>query len=123
MTQDTLHEISWFCLRSRPKHEHIATAHLRQMPGVEVFCPRLRFKRPTIRGARWFQEAMFPGYLFARFNFIERHKEVGYAMGVSGILRFGERYASISEETVLSLRSHTDDAHVAVIEPEMRPQS
>ena len=120
MTPDLIDQIGWYCLKSRPKHEHIATAHLRQMPGVEVFCPRLRFKRPTVRGARWFQEAMFPGYLFARFNFIERHKEVGYAMGVSGILRFGERYASISEETLLSLRSHTDDAHVAVIEPVVR---
>lgn len=120
MTQDILHEINWFCLRSRPKHEHIATAHLRQMPGVEVFCPRLRFKRPTIRGARWFQEAMFPGYLFARFNFVERHKEVGYAMGVSSILRFGENYAAISEEIIVSLRSHTDETHLAVIEPEIR---
>ena len=120
MNPEPYDQIGWYCLRSRPKHEHIATAHLRQMPGVEVFCPRLRFKRPTIRGARWFQEAMFPGYLFARFNFIERHKEVGYAMGVSGILRFGERYVSISEETILSLRSHTDDAHLAVIEPEIR---
>ena len=120
MTPDPFDQINWYCLKSRPKHEHIATAHLRQMPGVEVFCPRLRFQRPTIRGARWFQEAMFPGYLFARFNFIERHKEVGYAMGVSGILRFGERYAAISEEAVLSLRKHTDESHIAVIEPELR---
>ena len=120
MTPESIDQFGWYCLKTRPKHEHIATAHLRQMPGVEVFCPRLRFKRPTVRGARWFQEAMFPGYLFARFNFIERHKEVGYAMGVSSILRFGERFASISEEAVLSLRSYTDEAHVAVIEPEIR---
>ena len=120
MTPDPFDQTNWYCLKSRPKHEHIATAHLRQMPGVEVFCPRLRFKRPTIRGARWFQEAMFPGYLFARFNFTERHKEVGYAMGVSGILRFGERYAAIGEETIHLLRSHTDETHVAVIESEVR---
>ena len=120
MTPDPFDEISWYCLRSRPKHEHIATAHLRQMPGVEVFCPRLRFKRPTVRGARWFEEAMFPGYLFARFNFLQRHKEVGYAMGVNGILRFGERYAAISEEIVFNLRNRTNEMHVAVIESEVR---
>ncbi len=120
MTPDSPDEISWFCLRSRPKHEHIAAAHLRQMAGVEVFCPRLRFKRPTKRGAVWFEEAMFPGYLFAKFHFIERHKEVGHAMGISSILRFGDRYATIGEDTVLGLRGKTNEMHVAVIESEVR---
>ncbi len=113
-------EINWYCVRSRPKHEHIATAHLRQMAGVEVFCPRLRFKRPTSRGARWFEEAMFPGYLFARFHFIERHKEVGHAMGVSGILRFGTKYAHLSEGAILSLRDRTNEIHVAIVESDVR---
>ena len=120
MTPDPHEQTSWYCLRSRPKHEHIAAAHLRQMAGVEVFCPRLRFKRPTVRGARWFEEAMFPGYLFARFDFIERHKEVGYANGISGILRFGERYAAVSEGIVAMLRDHTNETQVAVIEPDIR---
>ena len=34
---------SWFCLRTQPKREHIAAACLRQIPEVEVFCPRVRF--------------------------------------------------------------------------------
>ena len=120
MTPETFDQINWYCVRSRPKHEHIATAHLRQMQGVEVFCPRLRFKRPTVRGARWFEEAMFPGYLFARFNFLHQHKEITYACGVSGILRFGERYQPISDEIVFGLREKTNDMHVAVIESEVR---
>lgn len=120
MKPDPLNEISWYCLRSRPKHEHIAAAHLRQMAGVEVFCPRLRFKRPTKRGAVWFEEAMFPGYLFAKFHFLERYREVGHANGITGILRFGERYAAIGEDTVFSLHGKTDDMHVAVLESEVR---
>ena len=120
MTPDPFDEISWYCLRSRPKHEHIAAAHLRQMDGVEVFCPRLRFKRPTKRGAVWFEEAMFPGYLFARFHFLDRHKEITYANGISGILRFGGHYAAISEETIFGLRGKTNDMHVAVIDSEVR---
>ena len=39
--------VAWFCLRSQPKHEHIAAGHLRQIEGVEVFNPRIRFTRPT----------------------------------------------------------------------------
>lgn len=120
MISDVDPEIAWFCLKSQPKHEHIASAHLRQMQGVEVFCPRLRFKRVTRYGARWFEEAMFPGYLFARFHFLERHKEVRYAMGISTILRFGQRYATLDDSVIESLRSHTDTQQIAVLEQEVR---
>ena len=120
MTPDPFDEISWYCLRSRPKHEHIAAAHLRQMDGVEVFCPRLRFKKATRRGAVWFEESMFPGYLFARFHFLDRYREVSYANGISGILRFGGRYAAIGDETIFGLRGKTNDLHIAVIESEVR---
>ena len=107
---------AWFCLKSQPKHEHIAAAHLRQMEGVEVFCPRLRFQRPTVRGVKWFQEAMFPGYLFARFEFLSRYKEVRYAHGISSILKFGSRYSAIGEDVIESLRIRTNAEQVAVVE-------
>jgi len=87
LPQSSLDEVAWYCLKSRPKHEHIAAAHLRQMEDVKVFSPRLRFQRSTTRGVRWFEESMFPGYLFARFHFSERHREVQHAMGISHILR------------------------------------
>jgi transcriptional antiterminator RfaH len=111
---------SWYCLKSQPKHEHIAAAHLRQMRNVEVFCPRLRFKRATKRGPVWFEEAMFPGYLFAHFNFPERHKEVRYAAGVSSILRFGQRYVRLDEETIRGLRSKTNENQLAIIKNDIR---
>ena len=60
---------SWFCLRAQPKREHIAAACLRQISEVEVFSPRVRFRKHTNRGPVWFVESMFPGYLFARFDY------------------------------------------------------
>ena len=120
MKEEAVEVASWYCLKSQPKHEHIAAAHLRQMREVEVFCPRLRFKRATKRGPVWFEEAMFPGYLFAHFSFPERHKEVRYAAGVSSILRFGQRYARLDEETIRALRSKTNDNQLAVLETEIR---
>src|SRR5260370_33331325 len=65
---------AWFCLRAQPKREHIAAACLRQTCEVEVFCPRLRFRQLTSRGPVWFIEAMFPGYLFARFDYANCHR-------------------------------------------------
>ena len=100
-------ETAWYCLRSQPKHEHIAAAHLRILEGVTVFCPRIRFKRPTRQGLAWVTEAMFPGYLFARFELAEMHRQVRYAHGVSGIVRFADRYPTIEEGALAQLRDHT----------------
>ena len=63
---------------------------------------------------------MFPGYLFAHFNFPERHKEVCYAAGVSSILRFGQRYAKLDEAVIRELRSKTNQKQLAVLDSEIR---
>ena len=112
-------EPAWYCLRSQPKHEHIAAAHLRMLDGVTVFCPRIRFKRKTRQGPAWVTEAMFPGYLFAFFELAEMHPQVRYAHGVSGIVQFGGRYPRIGEETLAQLRDHIGGAEVKELNYEL----
>jgi transcriptional antiterminator RfaH len=109
-------EPAWYCLRAQPKHEHIAAAHLRLLTGVTVFCPRIRFKRATRQGLAWVTEAMFPGYLFARFELAEMHRQVGYAHGVTGIVRFGGRYPTINEWALVQLQDHTGRAEVKEVD-------
>ncbi len=60
---------------------------------VEVFCPRVRFRKQTNRGPVWFVESMFPGYLFARFDYPALHRRVRQGPGVSGFVQFGDRLA------------------------------
>jgi transcriptional antiterminator RfaH len=98
---------AWYCLRSGPKQECIAAVHLRMLEGVTVFCPRIRFKRPTRQGVVWVVEPMFPAYLFARFELTEMYRHVQYARGVSGIVRFGSQYPIIREEALAQWRNHT----------------
>ena len=112
---------AWFCLRSRPKHEHIAAGHLRQIPELEVFLPRIRFRRETRRGAVWFTEALFPNYLFARFAWQPLLRRVQHAPGVAGVIHFGDRWPTIPEPVMLELRSvfGTEELHVISAEPEV----
>jgi transcriptional antiterminator RfaH len=112
MRQTYCSEPAWYCLRSQPKHEHIAAARLRLLDGVTVFCPRIRFKRPARQGLVFVTEAMFPGYLFARFELAQMHRQVRYAHGVSGIVQFAGRYPIVEEEALAQLRSHTGAADV-----------
>jgi transcriptional antiterminator RfaH len=103
---------AWYCLRAQPKHEHIAAAHLRRLDEVTVFCPRIRFRRTTRRGLVWVTEAMFPGYLFARFELDKMHRQINCGPGISGIVRFGDRYPTIEEEALEPLRDRIGAAEV-----------
>ena len=95
---------AWFCLQSKPKCEHIAAAHLRRLEGVEVFCPRLRFQRATKRGKVWFTEALFPCYLFARFDPVPSLRAVRYSQGVTRIVGFGGGMPTVPDEVIEGLR-------------------
>lgn len=108
----------WFCLKTQPKHEHLAAVSLRTLLQVETFSPRLRFRKPTKRGAVWFVESLFPGYLFARFNYRELHRQVQYAPGISSIVHFGDRVAVLDGPTIAALRQVGGDDEVVIIDPE-----
>jgi transcriptional antiterminator RfaH len=103
---------AWYCLRSQPKHEHIATAHLRSVVGLTVFCPRVRFKRQTRQGLVWVTEAMFPSYLFARFDLATQHRRVEYGQGVRGIVRFADRYPTIEDNVLDQLRDYVGENEI-----------
>ncbi len=114
-------EVSWFCLKSQPKHEHIAAAHLRQIEGIEVLCPRIRYRKDTTRGPAWFNEALFPGYLFASFALKREFNRVRYAHGVSCIVTFGGRYPIIDDETIEFLRGADNQGELHVIPERYAP--
>jgi transcriptional antiterminator RfaH len=112
-------ELAWYCLRSQPKHEHIAAAHLRILERVTVFCPQIRFKRATRQGLVSITEAIFPGYLFARFELAEMQRQVRYAYGVSGIVQFGGRYPTIEDRVLAQLREYSGAAEIKELNYEL----
>jgi transcriptional antiterminator RfaH len=95
---------AWFCVRSQPKHEHIAAAHLAKDPEIEVYLPRIRFKRATRRGPVWFTEALFPNYLFVRFDLSDNLRKVCHARGVRGVVHFGHRWPVVPDSAIAELR-------------------
>jgi len=106
-------------LRSQPKHEHIAARHLRQLAGLEVFLPRIRFRRKTRQGLAWVTEALFPNYLFARFNWTAALRLVHHTPGVGGVVHFGTRWPIIADDVIEELRRlfGGDQLHVISAEP------
>ena len=109
MTSHDSNISEWFCVRAQTKREHIAAGHLRELEGVEVFCPRLRYRKATRRGKIWWVEPLFPGYLLAKFNMAEMERAITFCQGVRGLVRFGSEIPPVPEKFVEALRQEVRD--------------
>jgi transcriptional antiterminator RfaH len=95
---------AWYCVRTHPKHEHIASAALSKNLGLEVFHPRLRMERATRRGVVRVIEPVFPCYVFARFCLGEHLDRIRYVNGVSNLVHFGHGIPDVPEQIIEELR-------------------
>jgi transcriptional antiterminator RfaH len=114
-------EGAWFCVRCWPKHEHITAGYLREELGIEVYLPRVRCKRNTRRGPKWFEEALFPNYLFARFNLLECFRRVHHGHGAQGIVHFGQHWPTVPDSLIHELRQTIHDEQPYTLHEEFRP--
>jgi len=112
---------AWFCLRTHPKHEHIAAAQLREEAEIEVYLPRIRFKRVTRSGPAWVTEALFQNYLFARFDLLVSARRAQAARGVRGIVHFGSRWPTVPEAAIHELRAAMEGQELRVVEDTLQP--
>jgi transcriptional antiterminator RfaH len=96
---------AWYCIRTKPKHEHIAAANVRKHCGLEVFLPQLRIGRPTRRGMVQVVEPLFPCYLFVNCVMGEWIDRIRYSNGVSTVVHFGDRIPPIAEGVIVDLRA------------------
>ncbi|WP_372797090.1 transcription termination/antitermination protein NusG [Pontiella sp.] len=99
----------WYCVRSKPKKERAAAAQIASQLGLEVFCPQIRFRRKTARGPVWFQEALFPGYFFVRFDLSLMKRAVAYSPGVLTIPVFHDTYVPVPAEVLETVRKDLDE--------------
>lgn len=112
---------AWYCLRTQVKREHIAVAGLEMEERVEVFCPRVRYQKMTKRGKVWFVEAMFPNYVFARFDWDRDFRLVQSSMGVAGLVHFGQEYPALDDQIVADLRAQLTESDLKVFNDALIP--
>jgi len=113
-------EPAWYCVHTKPKCEHISAAMLAQLEGVEAYCPRIRFQRSTPRGKVWFTEALFPSYLFAKFDWDENIRAVKHAQNVIRVIEFGGTYITIPEKHIQELRQEMGGLEVREVKATLK---
>lgn len=112
---------AWFCLRAKPKSEHIAARHLKANFGLEVFAPQIRFKRSTQRGGVWVTEPLFPSYLFAKYRLHEYSRAVHHSTGIKGVVQFGDKWAVVPDDAIEELQQIYGRDTVHVIDSTPQP--
>lgn len=110
--------LGWFCLRSEGRREHVAALNLARRSDVEAFAPRIRVRRECRSGGvATTTEALFPGYLFARFAYPDQVRHVISTTGVLGLVTFGGPPPRMDDVTIDHLRRHAAPVDNAPISP------
>jgi transcriptional antiterminator RfaH len=110
----------WFLLRTNTGRERIAMSQVGQV-AAEVLLPLIR-----IRVRRWGKLAqsvgpLFPGYLFAMFDFERLYGQVRYARGVRELICFGPRPAVVPDWIVDELKQRCGDGPVELHQRSLSP--
>lgn len=113
----------WHALHTAPRQENKVALHLQRDLDLEVFAPRIRFRRMRAGRPVWTTEALFPGYLFARFDYMERRRQVNALPGVTSIVHFGDHAAEVADDLIAELRSLVADRETIEVTADPQPGS
>jgi transcriptional antiterminator RfaH len=64
---------------------------------------------------------MFPGYLFARFDYTAFGRRISQSPGVSGLVRFGDRLALLPDALISEIRIRTGTGECLEVNPALEP--
>jgi transcriptional antiterminator RfaH len=113
--------LAWYCARTKPKHEHIAAANLRQNLELEVFHPRLRIERATQRGVMRVVEPLFPCYIFIRCALEENFNDIKHTSGISSLVHFGQKIPAVPDSIIEELRECFEADDPMTVEDRISP--
>jgi transcriptional antiterminator RfaH len=114
-------QTAWYSARTKPKHEHIATANLRRQLGLPVFFPRILLEKLTRRGLVRVAEPLFPCYVFVRCLVEERATEIQHLTGISKLVQFGGKYPPVADAIIEELQACFGQTDMISVETRLAP--
>jgi transcription antitermination factor NusG len=95
-------QFPWYAIRTRSKHEAIATAALRGK-GYTPYLPLYTARRRWSDRVVVLMQPLFPGYVFCRFN-PRCRLPILTSFGVASIVGFGNEPAAVPDEEVEAIK-------------------
>jgi len=93
----------WYALYVRSRHEKTVENSLR-VKGYSVFSPSYRTKRKRVDRIAEIEVALFPGYVFCRFD-CSRRLPILMTPGVVGVVGRGNRAEPVDDAEIASIRT------------------
>jgi transcriptional antiterminator RfaH len=110
----------WYAIHTHPKQENRAASNL-QAWQVETFAPWRR-GRQLIRSATptYMHRALFPGYIFARFNAQELLHKIRYTRGVHSVVSVGMQPAIVDDELIMLIQARRNEGGYVLMSGELQ---
>lgn len=102
-------EGSWYAVQTQAGKEQLAVSHLERQ-GFETLLPQLWRSVRRSRKSVNVLKPMFPGYVFVKVDMQRmRWRAIDSTIGVSKLVRFGEKPAALPESLVQNLHKSIGD--------------
>jgi transcription antitermination factor NusG len=98
-------EPRWYALAVKPQHELRAFEGLQGLNGIEGFLPTYKDKRRWSDRIKVLDAPLFPGYVFARFEYPSERVPVLRVSGVKSIVGFGHAPSPLVEEEIGAIQT------------------
>ena len=95
----------WYALTVKPQHEFRALEGLSAIPEVEGFLPSYKDKRIWSDRVKILDAPLFPGYVFARFEYPGLRVPVLRVAGVRSIVGSGSAPIPLADEEIDTIRT------------------
>jgi transcriptional antiterminator RfaH len=99
----------WYAVQTHPHAESKAMQNLVRQ-GFEVYLPRYLKRRRHARRVDVVAAALFPRYLFVAMDHLTlRWRAIRSTIGVTDLVRQGDRPATVTDAIIHDLRTHEDE--------------
>lgn len=95
---------AWYALAVKPQHEVRVFEGLTGLDEIEGFLPAYKDKRIWSDRVKILETPLFPGYVFARFEYPARRVSVLRVAGVRSIVGFGHAPSPLADEEIDTIR-------------------
>ena len=96
---------AWYALAVKPQYEVRVCEGLKGLDEIEGFLPTYKDKRIWSDRVKILDAPLFPGYVFARFEYPGRRVPVLRVAGVRSIVGFGNAPTPLAEEEINTIRT------------------
>lgn len=112
---------AWYSARTKPKHEHIATANLRRQLALAVFFPKLRLEKLTRRGVVRVIEPLFPCYIFIHCVVEDQINDIQHVSGIGRLVQFGNKFPQVADVIIEELQACFGADDLIAVENRLEP--